>query len=184
MPLKVLFGFLLGSLFTAPSHGQGLRHPELDMRSFSGENGGVVMFMSPECPMCIQYAKTLRHLVQDFRPRGVSFTAVFPIVGIDSTQAVDFIHRFGLEMSVRMDHSLKITSYFVASVTPEVFILNSKGEVYYHGSVDDWYYALGRKKVGPKLHYARDCLTAMLDGLPAPYYPTKALGCYIKAHNR
>ena len=89
------------------------------------------------------------------------------------------MRRYGLDYEVILDSDLGISQRVGAKITPEVFILDRLGNVYYHGAIDDWYYALGRRRTAPTVNYVDASLVKLLRGLPPPYAPTKALGCYI-----
>lgn len=143
-----------------------------------GAKASVLFFLSPECPMCLQYPATLKELKDKWSSDSVSFVAVFP-GNWDALEVRRHMYRYGLEYEMVLDSDLGMARSVGAKITPEVFILDSLGDVYYHGAIDDWYYTLGRRRASPTVNYVDACLVKLLRGLPPPYAPTKALGCYI-----
>lgn len=176
MLIRILSSYLLVCACLFQLYGQSLA---VDGGEMTGENGGFIIFMSTECPMCIQYAGTLRRLGDEFEGRGVAFTVVFPGADVDSLSVKHFMRKYNVPFRFVLDPDFQISSGFGAAITPEVFILDRNRQLFYSGSIDDWYFALGRKRPRPSVNYASDCLQAMLENRSAPYLRTKALGCFI-----
>jgi hypothetical protein len=54
--------------------------------------------------------------------------------------------NYKLEIPVWIDLKKELSNYLQATVTPEVVLLNKKGELIYRGAIDDWVEKLGQKK--------------------------------------
>ena len=77
------------------------------------------------------------------------------------------------------DEKNRLVRRLGATVTPEAYLLHGES-VWYHGAIDNWYYALGRYRPSPTAHYLGDAIEAALQNAPAPVFSTKALGCGIE----
>lgn len=55
-----------------------------------------------------------------------------------------------------------LAKYLKATTTPEVFVLNNKGEVVYSGAIDNWAIDLGEKRQVITEFYLKDALNALL----------------------
>jgi len=72
-----------------------------------------------------------------------------------------------------------IADKFGASFTPEVYLLNSRFEILYHGRIDD-----SRRENEVKSRDLKNALDEILTGKPVSVSETKAFGCTIKRVNK
>jgi hypothetical protein len=82
-------------------------------------------------------------------------------------------HGFGF--TILKDPDNRIADKLQASVTPEIYVLNSALELLYHGRIDD--NSRGTAITSKDL---RKALDEILDGKPVSVTRTKAFGCSIK----
>jgi hypothetical protein len=68
-----------------------------------------------------------------------------------------------------------VADAYGAEVTPEIFVLDDKLTLRYHGRIDD-----SQKPAGVSANDLRDALNAMLAGKEIAKKETKAFGCSIK----
>jgi hypothetical protein len=73
------------------------------------------------------------------------------------------------------DDGNRVADQYGARVTPEVFVLDSKRVVKYHGRIDD-----SREISRVKAHDLRAALDALLAGDDPPRSEARAFGCSIK----
>jgi thiol-disulfide isomerase/thioredoxin len=139
----------------------------------------VVLFMDPECPVTQKYGATLRKLHQEWQEKDVKLLAVYPVVGIDSATVADFAQAYRYEFTHVLDPQQQLAKDLQANTTPEVFMLDSLGQVRYRGAIDNWFYELGRYRRVVTEHYVQDALTAYLQGDPIVISKTEAVGCLI-----
>lgn len=85
------------------------------------------------------------------------------------------MHQTGWEFSWILDRDGKIREKYQAKVTPEAFLLDSKGKVVYHGAIDDSVQNLGQVK-NP---FLKTALEQLLSGQPVHPASTPPYGCYI-----
>ena len=135
----------------------------------------VVMFVSTRCPVSNAYNDRMTTLAKKYAAQGVAF------VGIDSDQnepkaeIADFTKQHGFPFPVLVDAGNKVSDAYDAHVTPETYVINSKGVLVYHGRIDN-----DMDPAGAKTHELADALDAVLAGKPVAKSRTKAFGCSIK----
>ena len=82
----------------------------------------------------------------------------------------------GFPFPVLKDEGNKVADVYGAQKTPEVYVLSPKGDLLYHGRIDESQDDPKNVK-SPDL---RNALDAILAGKPVPAPETKAFGCTIK----
>ena len=135
----------------------------------------VLMFISTQCPVSNGYNTRMAALHNDYKDRGVAF------LGINSnkSESVDAIRthakEHGFAFTILKDTDNKIADRLQASVTPEIYVLNSQLDLLYHGRIDD--NSRGTNITSQDL---RKALDEILAGKPVSVTRTKAFGCTIK----
>lgn len=153
----------------------GVKH---SLSDFKKSKAIVLMFVATQCPISNAYNERMAALYEDYTTKGVAF------VGINSNkqESVDEIkghaeeHGFGF--TILKDWNNVIADKLEASVTPEIYVLNSNFEVLYHGRIDD---SRQENKVTSK--DLRVALDNVLSGKTVTVSTTKAFGCTIKRIN-
>ena len=140
-----------------------------------GKKAAVVMFISTRCPVSNAYNGRMTALAKKYSAQGVSF------VGIDSDQnepkaeVASFTKQQGFPFPVLTDPGNKVSDAYNAHVTPETYVINSRGILVYHGRIDN-----DMDLSNAKTHELADALDATLAGQPVAKAQTKAFGCSIK----
>lgn len=135
----------------------------------------VVMFIATRCPVSNAYNERMRTLAQQYMPKGVRFVGINSNV-IEPTQEVaEHAKQNGFPFPVLKDEGNKIADHFNAQFTPEIFVMDAKGVLRYHGRIDD-----SQNPANITSHDLRDTLDALLAGKNPPRAETKAFGCTIK----
>jgi hypothetical protein len=95
------------------------------------------------------------------------------------TEVADHARAHGLEFLILKDEGNQIADRLGASVTPEVFLLDSTWTLRYHGALGNSHQPTTNpdKTNGDEI---RPALDAVLAGKPADVTETKAFGCTIK----
>lgn len=145
------------------------------LSDFKDSTAIVVMFIATQCPVSNAYNERMAALYKDYQPKGFAF------IGINSNkqESVDEIkehsqdHKFAFP--VLKDWNNVIADKFVASVTPEIYVLNSNFDLLYHGRIDN-----SRRESEVKSQDLRAALDEILVGKPVSNKVTKAFGCTIK----
>ena len=136
----------------------------------------VVFFLSKDCPLCNNYKPLLDSLRKEYDkdPR-------FLFVGLrtDADSSTDSSYFFPLEYSAGKDVRY-IADIFKATVTPEVFVVDSCNKVWYSGAIDNWSFDTGKKRQFATAHYLKDALKALRNGQNPVIPETRAVGCFIE----
>jgi peroxiredoxin len=140
----------------------------------------VVYFLSPECPLCINYTLALRKMSNQFSSDSIVFYGVHSGEWFSAEELEEYQLKYSLSFEMFLDNGNQLAQNLGATVTPEVFVLNSKSEIIYSGKIDNWVNDLGKKKLEVSEHYLEDALTAFLKGKPINQKETTPIGCLIE----
>jgi thiol-disulfide isomerase/thioredoxin len=165
--------FLLISCFSTISRAE-LPSTAQDSKPFN-----VYFFLATSCPISQQYTSEIKRLNQLYSKKGVNICLVFPSKNKKAVK--NFMTTYGLNMAVKIDKRFNLVNELHATVTPEVFLLNEKKEILYHGAIDNWYYALGKNRLEITEHYFEDALIAAINNQPIikPFF--EPVGCFIES---
>ncbi len=145
------------------------------LKDFKTSKAIVVMFIATRCPVSNAYNGRMEKIYNEFKDKDISF------IGINSNKAesVDEIKSHAKEHDLTFlilkDNQNKIADEFEASVTPEIYVLNSDYEVQYHGRIDD-----SRDEDNVESKDLEKALNEILAGKKVSNERTKAFGCSIK----
>lgn len=135
----------------------------------------VLIFVSTQCPVSNAYNERMAKLHEDFKERGVAFLGINANVAEDAANIKKHAAENKLSFVILKDKDNLIADKLEASVTPEVYIVNAKHEVLYHGRIDD---SRNAEKVTSQ--DTRKALEEILAGKEVSEARTKAFGCSIK----
>lgn len=138
----------------------------------------LFVFLSPECPLCQNYTKTLNDLHNRFGAK-IDLYGIVPGNAYESEELVNFVSKYKVVFKVGIDKEFLLTKYLQASVTPQVILLDSSGSLVYKGAIDDWVTGLGKKKQTSSVHYTADAIQQYLGALPVKIKSTRSYGCKI-----
>ncbi len=151
---------------------KGAKHTLGDL---GGDKGTVIIWVSTQCPVSNAYNERMADLADAYSAKGFQF------VGINSNKAeaapeiATHAEENGFDFPILKDEKNAIADQYGASVTPEVYVLDPKGVLIYHGRIDD---SQNASEVKSKDLTA--ALDAILAGKPVPKSESKAFGCSIK----
>jgi hypothetical protein len=139
----------------------------------------VYFFLATSCPISQQYTSEIKRLNQLYSKKAVNICLVFP--SKNKKDVKKFMSTYGLNMAVKIDKKFNLVNKLHATVTPEVFLLNEKKEILYHGAIDNWYYALGKNRLEITEHYFEEALVAAINNQPIlkPFF--EPVGCFIES---
>lgn len=135
----------------------------------------VVMFLSTQCPVSNEYNERIVALYNDYKNQGVQF------IGINSNrrESVKEIAEHNkankFHFLVLKDLKNEVADNFRARRTPEIYLLDEKRILRYHGAIDN-------SQHDPETPYLREALDLVVAGkeIPKALKKTKAFGCTIK----
>jgi peroxiredoxin len=160
--------------FTLPAASDG---KAVALKDLLGRSKAVaVVFVATKCPVSNAYNTRMAALAKEYAAKGI------PLVGINSNktepaaEVKEHAEKHGLTFPVLKDDGNTVADAYGATHTPEVFVLNPKGNLLYHGRIDE----NQDDPQGVKSPDLRNALDAVLAGRPVPAAETKAFGCSIK----
>ena len=145
------------------------------LKGLVGQGKGVVVFfVSTRCPYSKAYEARMDALAKEYKAKGIA------VVGINSNgnePAAEVAEHAKKTFSfpVLKDASNKVADAYDAKHTPEAFLVDAKGNLVYHGRIDE-----SKDPSGAKSHDLKNAIDAVLGGKAVPVAETKSFGCTIK----
>ena len=161
----------------------------LNLRTYLGEVPNLevaedemflFIFLNPDCPISQKYGIKIRELSQ---LDGVKLIGVQANPGVSTDQIVAYMKEYGYSFPILNDENQAIVHLYHASITPEVFLTDSSGEVLYSGAIDNWFVALGKYRREATEHYLLDAINQYKNQGFVTLNKTKAVGCLIESHS-
>lgn len=138
----------------------------------------VLIFVRRDCPVSNRYAPTIQKLSSEHE-RDVQFYLVFPDKSDSSTQIRSYLDDFHYSIPAVRDPAHVLVRMAHAQFTPEAAVLNRKGELVYHGRIDDLYVSIGKARTAPTTHELQDAIEAAVAGRAPLHGNVAGVGCYI-----
>jgi len=151
------------------------------LKDCMGENGLVVAFTCNHCPYAIAvWPRLVRHS-KVLREKGINMVAINPNIHPDfpedSIPAMqEKLAEWGIDFPYLADETQEVAKAFEAQCTPDLYMFDKHGKLYYHGRIDD-YWKDETKVTAEELLPAADALAA---GESAPKVQHPTIGCSIK----
>jgi peroxiredoxin len=147
---------------------------EKSLDDLKGKNGAILVFVSAQCPVVKQYNERISKFADDFAPKGIN------VIGINSnhTESLEWVKSHAAEhykFPVLIDKGNVLADKLGANVTPEIYYVNEKNVLVYHGAIDN-----SRSGEDITENYLRDAVEANLSGKPVAKKTANAIGCSIK----
>lgn len=150
---------------------------------FSQEKYSVYVFVAEKCPISIYMAKPLQEVFEKYSDT-MDFYTVFPMKNSTEATAQKFLEKYDLpDFKIKLDNYQGFAKKLEATITPEVVVLDEKGEIAYRGRISDAYKAPGKMKHGIRKNELMAVLDLLANGEEIPKPWTGAVGCYITFHN-
>jgi peroxiredoxin len=141
----------------------------------AGKKATVVIFLGAHSPRSAAYAQRLADLAADPAYKDVAFLGLFPNAADDDQAIKSFAAKQPLSFPLARDPDNRLADHFGARVTPEVWVVNSKGIAVYNGAVDD-----NPDAARASVRYLKEALDQTLANKPLSLTPTRATGDPIK----
>lgn len=190
----LILGFLSVGLLTTTVHAEapdslvGKKVENFSLKDFRGKTVQlndqqeqklvVVAFMGTECPLAKLYGGRLQKLSDEFSKSGVSFLIIMSNQQDSLTEISSYARKHELTIPVLKDAGNHVADQFGAKRTPEIFVLDEKHKIRYHGRVDDQY-GVGYIRDEPKREDLKLALTELIANKPVQISYTKPVGCFI-----
>ena len=143
--------------------------------SLKGKNGAVVVFLSAQCPVVRGYHQRINQIATDYQAKGIN------VIGVNSnvSESLDWVRsnaaEYGYKFPVLIDKGNVLADKLGATVTPEVYYLDAKNTLLYHGAIDN-----DRSGRNVSENYLRTAFEASLSGKKIERTTANAFGCSIK----
>ena len=138
----------------------------------------VIMFIATRCPVSNSYNERMVKLYDDYSSKNVMFFAINANKNEDSEECKEHATEHGFKFPVLKDINNKIADKYDAQVTPEIYVVNAKRELLYHGRIDN-----SQRESNVESQDLRNALDELLSGKSVTVKDTKAFGCTIKRVN-
>ena len=148
---------------------------EHSLKSLTGKNGAVLIFISVQCPVSNGYNERMEKLAEDYKAKGVN------LVGINSnvTEPISAVKAHAADkhftFTVLKDEGNKIADRLGATRTPEAYVIDAGGKLVYHGRIDN-----SQNTANITSNDLRDALDELLAGKTISKTGGAAFGCSIK----
>ena len=148
---------------------------EHSLKSLTGKNGAVIIFVATKCPVSNAYNDRMEKLAQDYKAKGIN------VIGINSNNtepAAEVKSHAGekhLTFTILKDDGNKIADRLGATRTPEAYVIDAGGKLVYHGRIDN-----SQNTANITSNDLREALDEMLGGKPVTKTGGAAFGCTIK----
>lgn len=141
----------------------------------------VFTFLSPECPLSENYTRTLKQLQENYSTKNIQFYYIFPGTFYPKPQIAQFARLYSMPIDRFLyDENYQLRDFCKASTTPETYLLDTKGGIFYSGAIDNWAITLGKQRQLISDHYLVDAIESVLIGEKVKVTSTRAIGCIIE----
>lgn len=138
----------------------------------------VIMFVATQCPVSNAYNVRVKKLAKDYSAKGVKFVGINSNKQENNAEIAEHSRENGFTFAVLKDKGNVVADKFDAKVTPEIYLVNAKGALVYHGQIDN---SQNESKI--KTRPLASAIDAVLAGEPVKQSEVAAFGCSIKREN-
>lgn len=137
----------------------------------------VLVFLSPECPLCRNYVPVLNALQKKYAE--VEILGIFPGNAYTAKQINDFQKEYKVSFNLFIDKKKELTHYLKATTTPESILISKLGAIPYRGLIDNWASGLGQKRKITTEKFLENAIADILNQRIPATSQTKPVGCLI-----
>ena len=140
-----------------------------------GKKGTVIVWLSAQCPVVKAYKDRINEIANAYKEKGINFIGINSNATEDLTWIKSNIAEFGYQFPVLIDKGNVLADKWGATVTPEVFYLDKKNVLMYHGAIDN-----DRSGKNVQEQFLKSAFDTSLSGKSIEKTKTAAFGCTIK----
>jgi peroxiredoxin len=145
------------------------------LNDYSNSKYVALIFIATRCPVSNAYNERMVKLNDDYASKGITFLGINSNSQENTEEVKDHAAKNGFTFTILKDPNNITADAYGATVTPEVYVIDSKGIIRYHGRIDD-----SRDLDEVSSQDLRTALDALLSGNEVAKADTKAFGCSIK----
>ncbi len=146
---------------------------------FKGKKAVAVIFIATKCPYSNAFNHVMADLAREYAQRGVAFVGINANKTEPAAEVAEHARAHSLGFPVLKDGGNVIADRFGASVTPEVFLMDSNWTLRYHGALGNSHNPTTNPEEASDSE-VRPALEAVLAAKTVTLADTKAFGCTIK----
>ena len=144
------------------------------LNEMKGTKGSVIIFVSAQCPVVRMYNERMNQIASDYQAKGIN------VIGINSNvtengEQIKSHAALTFNFPVLIDKNSVLADKLGATRTPEVYYVDSKNTLLYHGAIDNDRFG---KNVTEK--YLTSAFDLSLAGKKIEKTSVDAFGCTIK----
>jgi len=143
----------------------------------SDRQATVIVFIGVQCPVSNAYNDRYIALAAEYSSKGVQFVAINSNQNESVEKVANHARQNKFTFPVLKDPVSAVADAYGANHTPEAFVIDSRGNIVYHGRIDD-----SQDPDSVQSHDLANALDDILAGKPVSKPETKAFGCSIKRH--
>jgi peroxiredoxin len=148
---------------------------EHSLKSLTGKNGAVIIFVATKCPVSNAYNDRMEKLAQDYKAKGINVIGINSNNTEPSSEVKSHAGEKHLTFTILKDDGNKIADRLGATRTPEAYVINASGKLVYHGRIDN-----SQNTANITANDLREALDELLAGKPISKTGGAAFGCTIK----
>ena len=138
----------------------------------------VLVFVRTDCPISNRYAPLLQEMSKKYGQQA-SFRLVFPDKTESTYKIQHYLQEYNYQLSAIRDLDHALVKKTMAKATPEAAVFDAKGQLVYHGRIDNLYEHIGQSRRAATTHELAEAIEAARKGLSPPVSTTEAVGCFI-----
>lgn len=138
----------------------------------------VLIFVRTDCSISNRYAPLLREMNKKYGQQA-SFRLVFPDRNESTSKIRRYLQDYNYQLTAIRDLDHALVKKTMAKTTPEAAVFDAKGDLVYHGRIDNLYEHIGQSRRAATTHELADAIEAASKGLHPPVSTTEAVGCFI-----
>jgi hypothetical protein len=154
---------------------EGKKHRLTD---FTRGKATVIALVSSSCPVSKRYLPTLGALEPEAKKAGVGVLLIAPTASESPAEMRAALASARLTSACIPDPKGALCQMLGAVASTDVFVLDARRTLVYHGALDDQY-GLGYSLDAPRQRYAVDAVKAVLEGRAPAIQATEAPGCVL-----
>lgn len=139
----------------------------------------VLVSLLADCPACESYSRTLNQLSKEYEKKGVFFAGLFSDRFTTLDEARQFQKTYSIRFPLYRDQGNRMVNALGITVAPQVVVMDVEGTILYSGRIDDWMYAIGKKRTTITSHDLKNALDNLCHGRKPSPARTTPIGCII-----
>lgn len=143
--------------------------------SLRGKEGTVIVWLSAQCPVVAAYKDRINEIAAAYKDKGINFVGINSNATEDLTWVKSNMAEFGYQFPMLIDKGNVLADKWGATVTPEVYFLDNKNVLKYHGAIDN-----DRSGKNIQEQFLKTAFDSTLSGKAIEKAKTAAFGCTIK----